>query len=109
MSIAGAAGIPDGGIEMANDTHPYGLASWAWTSNVNLAVPAAAEIQAGCVRINEHIPILVEMPHGGYKASGFGKDMSTYFFEDYTTIKHVLISHGIAAHKQWQYTFFGST
>lgn len=95
----------DEAIELANDT-PYGLAASAWTNNVNLAMRAAAEIQAGCVWVNEHIPIVSEMPHGGYKASGFGKDMSSYSFEEYTNVKHVLISHDTDVHKQWQDTVF---
>ncbi|MET0979267.1 MAG: aldehyde dehydrogenase family protein, partial [Paeniglutamicibacter terrestris] len=95
----------DEAITLANDT-PFGLAASAWTRDVNLAMRAAAEIQAGCVWINEHIPIVSEMPHGGYKASGFGKDMSAYSFEEYTNIKHVLISHDTDAHKQWQNTVF---
>ncbi|MFF5792000.1 gamma-aminobutyraldehyde dehydrogenase [Paeniglutamicibacter sp. NPDC012692] len=95
----------DEAIELANDT-PYGLAASAWTNNVNLALRAAAEIQAGCVWVNEHIPIVSEMPHGGYKASGFGKDMSSYSFEEYTNVKHVLISHDTDTHKEWQDTVF---
>lgn len=95
----------DEGIALANDT-PFGLAASAWTKDVNLAMRAAAEIQAGCVWINEHIPIVSEMPHGGYKASGFGNDMSMYSFEEYTNIKHVLISHDIDVHKEWQETVF---
>ena len=95
----------DEGIELANDT-PYGLAASAWTNNVNLAMRAAAEVQAGCVWVNEHIPIVSEMPHGGYKASGFGKDMSSYSFEEYTNVKHVLISHDTDTHKEWQDTVF---
>ncbi|QXQ09562.1 gamma-aminobutyraldehyde dehydrogenase [Paeniglutamicibacter sp. Y32M11] len=95
----------DEAIALANDT-PFGLAASAWTRDVNLAMRAAAEIQAGCVWINEHIPIVSDMPHGGYKASGFGKDMSAYSFEEYTNIKHVLISHDTDAHKQWQNTVF---
>ena len=67
---------------------------------------STAEIQAGCVWVNEHIPIVSEMPHGGYKASGFGNDMSMYSFEEYTNIKHVLISHDTDAHKDWQNTVF---
>lgn len=95
----------DEGIALANDT-PFGLAASAWTKDVNLAMRAAAEIQAGCVWINEHIPIVSEMPHGGYKASGFGNDMSMYSFEEYTNIKHVLISHDTDVHKEWQTTVF---
>ncbi|AIY02009.1 aldehyde dehydrogenase family protein [Arthrobacter sp. PAMC 25486] len=95
----------DEAIALANDT-PFGLAASAWTSSVTLAMRAAAEIEAGCVWINEHIPIVSEMPHGGYKSSGFGNDMSSYSFEEYTNIKHVLISHDTAAHKDWQDTVF---
>ncbi len=92
-------------IELANDT-PYGLAASAWTKDVNRALRASAEIQAGCVWINEHIIIVSDMPHGGYKASGMGKDMSQYSFDEYTNIKHVLIAHDTAAHRQWQDTVF---
>ncbi|MHC6177576.1 gamma-aminobutyraldehyde dehydrogenase [Glutamicibacter sp. X7] len=95
----------DQALELANDT-PYGLAASAWTKDLDLALRAAAEIQAGCVWINEHIPIISDMPHGGYKASGMGKDMSQYSFDEYTNIKHVLISHDTAAHRDWQDTVF---
>ncbi|WP_342022907.1 aminobutyraldehyde dehydrogenase [Arthrobacter citreus] len=95
----------DEALALANDS-PFGLAASAWTKDVNRAMRAAAEIQAGCVWINEHIPIVSEMPHGGYKASGFGKDMSSYSFEEYTNVKHVMISHDTAVHKDWQDTVF---
>ncbi|GAA5228442.1 gamma-aminobutyraldehyde dehydrogenase [Paeniglutamicibacter antarcticus] len=95
----------DEAIALANDS-AFGLAASAWTKDVNLAMRAAAEIEAGCVWINEHIPMASEMPHGGYKSSGFGKDMSTYSFEDYTNVKHVLLSHDTSAHKEWQNTVF---
>lgn len=95
----------DQGLALANDSQ-FGLAASAWTKNVNLAMRAAAEIQAGCVWINEHIPMASEMPHGGYKSSGIGKDMSAYSFEEYTNIKHVLISHDTDVHKEWQDTVF---
>ena len=95
----------DQAIELANDT-PYGLAASAWTKDVNRAMRASAEIQAGCVWINEHIIIVSDMPHGGYKASGMGKDMSQYSFDEYTNVKHVLIAHDTAAHREWQDTVF---
>ncbi|KAA0975911.1 gamma-aminobutyraldehyde dehydrogenase [Paeniglutamicibacter gangotriensis] len=95
----------DEAISLANDS-PFGLAASAWTKDVNLVMRAAAEIEAGCVWINEHIPMVSEMPHGGFKSSGFGKDMSSYSFEEYTNIKHVMISHDTAVHRSWQDTVF---
>ncbi len=97
----------DEAIALANDT-PYGLAASAWTSDVVRSQRAAREIQAGCVWINDHIPIVSEMPHGGYKASGFGKDMSMYSFEEYTQIKHVSVEITGDAHKDWHRTIFES-
>lgn len=70
----------DDAIRQANDTQ-YGLAASAWTRDVYRAQRASREIHAGCVWINDHIPIISEMPHGGVGASGFGKDMSDYSFE----------------------------
>jgi betaine-aldehyde dehydrogenase len=96
----------DEAIELANDT-PYGLVSSAWTTNVFRAQRATRELHAGCVWINDHIPIVSEMPHGGYKASGFGKDMSTYSFDEYTNVKHVMFDITAAAHKGWHDTVFG--
>jgi betaine-aldehyde dehydrogenase len=96
----------DEGIELANDT-PYGLASSAWTRDVFRANRATREIKAGCVWVNDHIPILSEMPHGGYKASGFGKDMSAYSFEEYTQVKHVMFDNTAVARKDWHRTIFG--
>ncbi|MFI1763460.1 gamma-aminobutyraldehyde dehydrogenase [Streptomyces sp. NPDC020800] len=96
----------DEGIRLANDT-PYGLAASAWSSNVYRANRATREIKAGCVWINDHIPIISEMPHGGYKASGFGKDMSAYSFEEYTQVKHVMFDNTAVARKDWHRTVFG--
>ncbi|KOG65984.1 gamma-aminobutyraldehyde dehydrogenase [Streptomyces griseoflavus] len=96
----------DEGIALANDT-PYGLAASAWSRDVYRAGRATREIKAGCVWVNDHIPILSEMPHGGYKASGFGKDMSAYSFEEYTQVKHVMYDNTGTARKDWHRTVFG--
>ncbi|MGP3688765.1 gamma-aminobutyraldehyde dehydrogenase [Streptomyces sp. IBSNAI002] len=96
----------DEGIELANDT-PYGLAASAWSRDVYRANRATREIKAGCVWVNDHIPIISEMPHGGYKASGFGKDMSAYSFEEYTQVKHVMYDNTAVAEKDWHRTIFG--
>ncbi len=95
----------DEAIRLANDT-PYGLAASAWTTDVVRAHRATREIQAGCVWINDHIPIVSEMPHGGFKKSGFGKDMSSYSFEEYTQIKHVSFDITGESHKPWHRTIF---
>ncbi|MFG2297227.1 gamma-aminobutyraldehyde dehydrogenase [Streptomyces sp. NPDC048603] len=96
----------DEGIALANDT-PYGLAASAWSRDVYRAGRATREIKAGCVWVNDHIPIISEMPHGGYKASGFGKDMSSYSFEEYTQVKHVMYDNTAVAAKDWHRTIFG--
>ncbi|MEV7416714.1 gamma-aminobutyraldehyde dehydrogenase [Streptomyces sp. NPDC089919] len=96
----------DEGIALANDT-PYGLAASAWSRDVYRANRATREIQAGCVWVNDHIPIISEMPHGGYKASGFGKDMSAYSFEEYTQVKHVMFDNTGVPRKDWHRTIFG--
>jgi betaine-aldehyde dehydrogenase len=79
----------DEAFRLANGTD-YGLAASVWTGSHTTALRASAAIDAGCVWVNCHIPLVAEMPHGGFKQSGYGKDLSAYSLEDYTRIKHVM-------------------
>jgi betaine-aldehyde dehydrogenase len=76
-------------LEWANGVQ-YGLSSSVWTKNHGRAMRFAKHLDFGCVWINTHIPLVAEMPHGGFKHSGYGKDLSAYGFDDYTRIKHVM-------------------
>lgn len=93
------------GIALANDTR-FGLAASVWSRDVYRTMTAQRQIRSGCVWVNDHIPIVSEMPHGGMKQSGFGKDMSRYSLEEYTVVKHVSWDISNEARKGWHRTIF---
>ncbi len=89
-------GDGDDVIAWANDTE-YGLAASVFTNDLSRAMTASSDLQFGTVWINDHLPVTPpEMPHGGFKQSGNGKDMSVYALEEYTEVKHVMINREIA-------------
>lgn len=97
----------DEAVRKANDT-PYGLYASVWTKDLRQAFLTANQLRFGAVGINDHLPLTSEMPHGGYKQSGNGKDLSLYALEEYTQVKHIFVDLSGVARKGWHYLTYGS-
>jgi len=93
-------------IAVANDVK-YGLAASVWTKDIIKAWRVASALEFGTVWINDHLPLASEMPHGGFKESGFGKDLSRYAMEEYTIAKHIMFDLSGDVKKPWHFTAFG--
>ncbi|KHO53439.1 MAG: betaine-aldehyde dehydrogenase [archaeon GW2011_AR18] len=93
-------------LKLANGIR-YGIASSVWTSNIHRAMFFANNLKYGEVWINDHLPLVSEMPHGGRKQSGYGNDLSIYSLEEYTVLKHIYIDLKNENRKSWHYTVFG--
>jgi len=97
----------DEAIALGNDV-AYGLAGSVWTLNVQRAMRVSAALECGTVWVNEHLPIASEMPHGGFKQSGIGKDMSHYALEEHTIVKHVMMDITGDRRKDWHQIVLGN-
>ncbi len=93
-------------VRLANDVE-FGLAASAWTKDIQKGLRVSAALRFGTVWLNDHLPLASEFPHGGFKQSGFGKDMSRYALEEFTVAKHVMADTTGLARKPWHYTAVG--